>query len=201
MPDPPQVGLLTRYVFENPYPLGVVLLVVGAAIALRALSAERADRLKLAGALAAVGAAVLAVGALVVTSGERARGVTLALVEAAVAGDVDAAAAHFADEAMLSFGLPTNPGYPADEIHRRLQGLANRNRIASNRITMLEAYSASGDEGIVHLACSTTLENGFGPVPTRWVLRIERQDDGTWQVSHVTWVSFAGRTPRPNAGL
>ena len=33
MPQPPQVGLITRYVLENPYPLALVLLALAGGLA------------------------------------------------------------------------------------------------------------------------------------------------------------------------
>ncbi|MHC4416377.1 MAG: hypothetical protein ACYS0G_13960 [Planctomycetota bacterium] len=197
MPDPPRVGLLTRYLFENPYPLGVVLLAVAGGLAWSVLRWGRRERLRAAGGLAVLGVAALVTGTLVVTSGERARAVVGALVDAAVAGDVPVAFGHFAGDATLSFGLATNPGYPADEIHLRLQRLEDRYRIASNRITRLASYSRSSREATVHLACRTTLIGGYGPTLTQWVLEVERQPDGSWKVARVTWVSLNGRSPSP----
>jgi hypothetical protein len=63
---------------------------------------------------------------------------------------------------------------------------------------MLRAYTETSGRATVHLACYTTLERGFGPAPTQWVLRVERQDDGTWKIA---WISFAGRSPGSNMGL
>jgi ketosteroid isomerase-like protein len=201
MPEPPPVGLITRYVFENPYPAGLLLLALAAGFAWTALRSERPERLRVAGALAAIGAAILLIGALVVTAGERARRVTLAVVDAAVAGDVVAAGSYFADDARLAFGSPTNPGVPRRDIQSRIDQLDGKYRIQSNQVTMLRAYTESSDRATVHLACRTTLERGFGPTPTSWVLVVQRQDDGTWKISHVTWVALAGRSPGSDAGL
>ncbi|MCZ6543263.1 MAG: hypothetical protein O6768_06320, partial [Planctomycetota bacterium] len=145
MPQPPHVGLITRYVLENPYPLALVLLALAGGLAWTAVRSERRDRLRAGGALAILGVAVLLLGAVVVTSGEHARRITRALVEAAVAADVSAAMQLFADEATLSFGRATNPGHATDEIHWRLERLDDQWRIESNRITMLRSYSESSD--------------------------------------------------------
>lgn len=201
MPDPPHVGLFTRFVLENPYPLGFLLLALAVGLAWTGLRTERWQRLRVGGVLAGLGAAALLIGWVVVTSGEQARRVTLALVDAAVDADVPAARAMFAEDATLSFAAVANPGYPADEIHVRVERLGDKYLIESNDITLLRAFSESSDRATVHLACRTTLQVGFGPAMTRWVLRIERQDDGAWKVTRVTWVSIAGRPPRPNTGL
>lgn len=199
MPDPPHVGLLTRYVLESPVPLAVVLAAIGAIVAWRA--GGRRPRLIAAAALAVAAAAVIAAGSLVTTSGERARGVVDGLVADAVAGNVAAARAFFTDDAALSLGSPTNPGYPAEWIHRRIDKLGDQYRIASNRVTMLDAYSESADRATVHLACWTELVAGFGQVPTQWVVRVERRPGDSWKIVHVTWISIAGRSPSPDDGL
>ena len=200
MPDPPHIGVFTHYVLENPYPLGLVLLALGGGLAWTGMRPERRQRLRAGGALAVIGAAALLIGWLVVTSGEQARRVTLALVDAAVDADVSAARALIAEDATLSFAAVTNPGYPADEINVRVERLGDKYLIESNHITMLRAYSESADRATVHLACRTTLQVGFGPAVTRWVLRIERQDDGAWKVVHITWMSIAGRPPSARMG-
>ncbi|MCZ6494503.1 MAG: hypothetical protein O6933_10545, partial [Planctomycetota bacterium] len=104
MPQPPQVGLITRYMLENPYPLALVLLALACGLAWTAVRNERRDRLRAGGAMAILGVAVLLLGAVVVTSGEHARRITRALVEAAVAADVSDAMQLFADQATMSFG-------------------------------------------------------------------------------------------------
>ena len=201
MPEPPRVGLFTRYVLENPYPLGVLLVALAAGFAWTALRSDRPQRLRTAGILGVVGAAVLLTGTLVATAGERARRVTLAVVEAAVAADVSGAAAQFAEDARLSFGGPTNPSLPRRDLEARIDQLDGKYRIGSNQVTMLRAYTETSDRATVHLACRTALERDFGPVPTQWVLRVERQADGTWKIAHVTWISLGGRAPGSGAGL
>jgi hypothetical protein len=201
MPEPPPVGLITRYVLENPYPVGLLLLALAVGFAWTALRSERPQGLRVAGVLAAFGAAILLIGALVVTAGEQARRVTLAVVDAAVAGDVAEAGSHFADDARLSFGSPNNPSLPRRDIQSRIDQLDGKYRIQSNQVTMLRAYTESSERATVHLACRTTLERGFGPAPTSWLLRVERQDDGTWKITHVTWIALAGRSPGSDAGL
>ena len=71
MPDPPSSGLLTRFVFENPYPL-VILLIVGAV--LLAFSSRQdilGGRMRAAGASLLAAVVVLFVGTVIKTPGER----------------------------------------------------------------------------------------------------------------------------------
>lgn len=201
MPRPPDVGPFTRWVLENPWPAGVLLAALAGLIAWRApAGAARRRHLLVAGALAIAGAAVLVAGRLVVTAGEHARALTRSLLDAVVAGDVAAASAHFAGDATLSFGTPDNPGLARAEIEARLKWIEGRYRVASNQITALAAYTESSDRATVHLACSTTTEEAFGPIPSQWVLEVRRQPDGSWRITRVTWISLAGQRVTPGTG-
>ena len=198
MPDPPSVGLLTRFIFENPYPLGLVLIAVAGGLMWTALREGRRERLTIGSIGIGLGAIVLTIGALVVTSGERARKVTIQLVDAAVEPDIVQAMSLFADEATIAFGLPTNPGFPHEYIYQEVSRLESQYRVESNSITKLKAYSVSKDSAIVHLGCRTTLQRGFAPPPSQWVLQLKRQDDGSFKIVHLTWVSMAGSPPPSN---
>jgi ketosteroid isomerase-like protein len=187
--------LFTRYVLENPWPLGVLLLAIAAGLAWSGLQAVDRRRLLAAGVMAVAGAAVMAAGRVVVTPGEHARAVVMETVDAAVAADVTRVAAAFADDSALSLGSPNNPGFSKDDITRRLEGLTGRYRIKSNRVVKLDATTVTRDRGVVDLACLTEPTLGFGPVPTSWVVQVDRQPDGSWKITHVTWVTMGNRAP------
>ncbi len=187
--------LITRYVLENPWPLGGLLLAIAAGLAWTGLQSVDRRRLLAAGVVAVVGAAVIAAGRAVVTPGEHARAVVIEIVDAAVAADITTVAAAFAEDSALSLGSPNNPGIPKDAITRRLDGLAGRYRIKSNRVTKLDATTLTQDRGVVDLACVTEPTVGFGPVPTSWIIQVDRQPDGTWKITHVTWVTLGMRAP------
>ena len=185
---------------ENPYPAGLLMLALAVGLAWTALRIDRRERLAGAGILAGLGAVVLLVGAVVVTPGEEARRVVLAVVKAAETADIAEAGAHFSDDATLAFGSPNNPGYPRDAIQKNLDRLGDRYRITSNQITSLKAFTESPREATVHLGLRTTVEVGFGPMPTWWVLRVEKEPDGTWKIIRAAWVSVAGQTPSARLG-
>jgi len=196
MPPAPDVNLWTRYVLENPWPLSVALILAAAWLTWSGLREGLGRRLRAGMALAIVGFAILITGLLVVTSGEHSRVVTEALVEAAVKHDSIAANALFADDAEMSLGSPSNPAYGRTVIDELLYKLPSIPPIESNSITMLRAYSESSSMAMVHLACWTTLASGLGPTPSQWVLRVERQADGSWRISHLTCVSVASQPPQ-----
>ena len=189
------MDLLTRYVLENPWPLGVLLLAIAAGLGWTGLQAVDRRRLLGAGIVAVAGAAVMVVGRAIVTPGEHARALVMQVVDAAVAADITTVAAAFADDSSLSLGSPNNPGFPKDDIGRRLAGLAGRYRIKSNRVTKLDATTVTRNRGVVDLVCVTEPTLGFGPVPTSWIIQVDRQPDGTWKFSQVTWVTVGMRAP------
>ncbi len=197
MPDPPHVGLLTRYVLENPWPLGLGLLLIAIVAGFTGLREGLAGRIRLAGLIALAGAAVLAIGAAVTTSGEHARRITRELVDAAVQGDVAGAISLFTEQATYSVGSPRNPGLGRDFIESELSRLNGRYRIDANTITMLRSYSESSNLAEVHLACWTTV--GGSTTPSQWVLRIQRQPDDAWKIVRLTCISIGSRTP-PSPG-
>ncbi len=195
MPHPLAAGLVTLYLLENPYPVGLVLLGFGGGWMWVAMRAGRRERLPVAGLLMVAGAAVFATARLVVTSGEHGRELTLALVGSAVSADIDRARELFAPDATLAFGAPTNPRHSRAVIERLIEQLDGRRRIESNTIFKLVAHSRTRREARVELSCVTTLVGGYGPHRTQWVLEIARQPDGTWKVTHVRWAIINGRPP------
>jgi len=194
MPPPPDVSLLTRYVFENPWPLGMGLMLVAAWAMWTGLRQGIKRRQQTAGVLALISIAVFSAAFLVQTSGEHAKAVVRGLVAAVVDGD-PSADGFFASRAVIAFGSPKNPGHGLEMIEQGLARVASQYPIESNSTTMLRGYTQSGDVGIVHLACWTTVRGGYGPTPSQWVLRVERQLDQSWLITHITCVSINNQTP------
>jgi hypothetical protein len=195
MPQPPDVGLFTRYVLENPYALGIGLLVVALIVGWLGLRDGRRDRMVAALVSLLLAAGVLIAGLTIVTSGEHGRRVTRSLVEAVTAKDLVAADNLIADDAQLQLGATTNISHDRDVIIDGLSRFADRYTIQDNRITMLDGYSESRQAATVHLACWTEA-TGYGfYTPSQWVLRIERQDDGVWKVARITCISINSEPP------
>ena len=195
MPDPPAASLLTRYLLENPYPLGGLLVAIGLVIAWLGLRDGRLDRVRLGLVPVAIGALVIGAGVAVVTAGERARIVVRDLVEAVVTNDLVGAVNQFSGDATLHLGSTRNPGLDLDGIRDRLSAFAMRYAVEENRITRLRAYTRGRDGATVHLACRTDAGGPYGATPSQWVLDVRRQTDGTWKVRRMTLVTVAGRAP------
>jgi hypothetical protein len=140
-----------------------------------------------------VAAVLFIVATIITTSGERARSVTLALVDAAVAGDVRAARANFSNDATMSFASPRNPGESIDFIQRSLEQLRGRYSIADNHVASLRSYSVASDRAVVHLRVITRLEQFPYQIPSSWVLEVVRQGNGAWTIDHITFVEYSGQ--------
>ena len=195
MTTAPATGLLTRFVLENPWPLCVLLGI--SAVALIKFGFDRDDRRMVVAAIGCVlGAAAVALVAWIVTTpGEHARRVTRALVTAAENADSFGMRALFPDDASIHFGSLASPGFDRDEIERGIDALGSRHRIESNTITVLRAGAIDANAAIAELGCITTTASSFGPVPSTWLVRVERGTDGTWRIQRLANTAIAGRSP------
>lgn len=191
MTDPPSTGLLTRYVLENPWPLALVLLIIALAVGYSALVQGHLKRLPGALILMAASIGITLAGLLVHTSGEQAKRITRLFVDAVAASDTTLTLGLLAPDATLSFDSPRNPGYDLTFIKSRLSRLNNDYTIDSNRITHLEGYVETSEQGVAFLTCWT--EAGFGPVRSQWVIRVSQQTDGSWLISRLTCLRINDR--------
>lgn len=193
-PPPPDVGFFTRYVLENPYPLVIALALIAAVLVWIGLRDGRTKLLKVAAAIGVAAAAVLFTGLSVTTSGEHGERVTRKFVAAVVENDLQSAMGLLSPDASLAISSPQNPGRNIDFIRDRFIDLGRRYPIESNRITSLRGYSERPDRAVVHLACRTAA-GGFGPTPSRWILHVQRDDDGQWHIRQITAISIGAQTP------
>ena len=193
MPNAPSTNLFTRFVLENPWPLGIVLLAIAVFIAWRGLREGMRNRVRIAVVLATLGGVVITAGSLVTTSGEHGKQVTRALVEAVVSEDLVGGLALFSDDAEMRAGSPQNPGVGIDVIQRQFSLLADRYTIESNSITRLRGYSISADEAEVRLACLTYVS--AIPNTSQWILRVRRMPEGQWRITRLTCVAINDQTP------
>jgi hypothetical protein len=186
-------GPFTRHVLENPYPLGIGLILIGLVLGWLALREGRANRLVHAVVPLGLGLVALGIGAAVVTPGERGRAATLELVDRVVSEDVVGAMDLFADEATIHFGSASNVGQEHDEILRRLSRFTARYEIERNRVTDLKMATLDRDRAVVRLGCLTTSSTFHGP--SVWEVEVERDDEGTWLVRRIVCISIGGQTP------
>lgn len=187
---------METWLFENPWPLGVAIAILGAAAAWRGLAGE--SRPLLVGGLVAIvaGAAVVLVGRSVRTPGEHAEEVARALVAHAEAARTDEALALFTPDAVLNYGRRENPGVSMVDIRAALRSLEGRYRIDSNRIRRLEVRTLDDATGEVELSCTTSLARLETGVPTDWILRVRKRGD-RWLIDRITFETLYGKPPTP----
>lgn len=195
MPSPPDVNIFTRYLLENPWPLGIGLVLASCWLIWVGTRDGVIKNVGIGLVLAACGAIILVIGWFVVTSGEHARIVTRSLVNAVAADDTVLARAQLSDRAALAIGSPRNPGFSRTYIDDLLTRVSQRYDIASNTITMLRGYTESSDVGVVHMACFTQVAESPYPTMSQWVVRVQRESDGSWKIVHLTCVSVNDQTP------
>src|SRR5687768_6623741 len=146
MPTPPQASLFTRYVLENPWPLGISLLVIAAYVLWVGLRDGLDKHQKTGVVLGIGGVAALATGYFVQTSGERARAIVQAFVNAVVNEDLHSADALLADNAALSVSAPNNPAIAKDLIMSSLSEFAARYTVEDNQISAMKSYTESAEQ-------------------------------------------------------
>lgn len=195
MPQPPGVNLFTRYVLENPWPGVIVFLIAAIGFGWSAMRQGHSRRLQAAIGLAVVAVVLFMADWLVVTAGERARQVVRTLAEAAAAEDIIVAMNQFADTATIGLASTANPRMDIDAIRVQLDRLVTRYQVKSNALTRLKAYTTSSQSATVHLDCRTELDESPYPIATEWVIEVRRQEDGTWKITDLTWISISGNPP------
>ncbi len=193
MPEPPSSSLVTHYVFENPWPLGLILLAAALVAGWMGLREGLATRKRAALVLGVLGAIVFVLGTMITTAGERGERVVKSLVDAVASEDLIGGMALISDDATMNAGSPQAPGFGYQTIQDRFALLADRYTIESNLVMSMRGYSMPDDEAEVHLTCRTMVE-GF-PAISNWVVRVKRQSGrGEWKVARLTCISINGET-------
>ena len=194
MPEAPSTSLVTHYIFENPWPVGIVLLAAAVVLGWLGMREGLRNRMRAAMVCGVLGIAVIAASMFVTTSGERGEHVVKSLVDAALNEDVVGGLALFSGDAIMNSGSPQNPGFGYDVIQSQFARLGEQYDIESNSITSLRGYSVTRDDAEVHLACHTTITGSPYPAISRWMIRVQPQSDGEWKITRLTCVSINNET-------
>jgi hypothetical protein len=193
MPPEPSSSLVSQYVLENPWPLGLLLLLIAVVLAWYGLSEGVRSRVRVASIFAGLGAIVLVLGALVSTPGEHGERVIRSLVDAVVNEDLVGGMAMLSDDATMNAGTPHSPGLGFAAIRDRFAALAERYTIESNLIMSIDGVSLPDQQAEVRITCRTNVE-GF-PVISNWTALVKKQSgSGEWRVARLTCLSINGET-------
>lgn len=199
----PESGLFHAYLLENPWPVGLMLLIAGVAVGALSLREGRTARLPIAAVVIALGVGVMLAGMLVTTAGEHAERVTRDLVVAVEGNDLTGADRLLADD--MTYGATSLSNLPVggkDDIMKALSEFTARVTLEKNRVTSMEIATVDGQTGHARLSLWTEGSGGNGQVPligrSSWILVVERGEDGTWRVQRIIWVDLNGQTPPVN---
>ena len=186
-----------NHLFAGAWPTAIVLAGLAAGVAALAVRTGIA-RLLIVAALPVVGAIAAPIADhLIITPGEHAEAVVRTLVSAAETANLGGMRGCFDRDGSIHYGSAESPGMDFAEIDRGLASLRGKHRIASNRITTLDARTEAG-MGVVDLSCSTETASmgGMGAVPTDWIITVRQLPDGTWAIHRLVWTRVFRDRPR-----
>ncbi|HWB19035.1 MAG TPA: hypothetical protein VG711_01950 [Phycisphaerales bacterium] len=195
------IPFITPYVFESPLPLALMLVLGGAIACWIAVRSSQSGVLR--GGIAAIilGVAVFVIGRLVVTPGEHASEVAHQLINAATNRDLVEIDSLLAPTAMLSLNSQTNPGISRSAIIDLADRSLRQFTISSNSIGGESIQTSDSMTGAVSLTCRTIVDGVPYPTLSSWLIRVQRQDDSRWLVTHITCVSINNQPASSIPGL
>jgi len=181
--DLPQSSPLIVFTLERPS-FAAALLLLAAALVWFALR-YRHPRQTLIATASLIGAAIglVALAALVETTGERLGRETRLLVEAAVAGDV-ATVQHLLDDELIVRAGRDRANVGKSDLLERIPAL--REFVKSNNIRQVQGAGTGRDSGESILVQTTTTYLG-APTPNEWRFRWRRDGQGRWRVREMIW--------------
>lgn len=194
--DLPSGSPLIVNTLESPWFLAALLLIAGgiAWFGFRYRYPRRAPMV--AGVLIAAALGLVALGALVETTGERLARETRSLVEAAVAGDAVAFGGLLEDGLVLRVGRDKSSLDKADLLDR-VKGI--KALVQSNNIRDARGVRTGADTGESVLAQTTTTAMGQ-PTPNEWRFRWRKDAAGGWRVTEMIWEKW-GFNEVPSADM
>ena len=200
VPDPPPLptpGLLERFVFVNPLPLAVGLILAWLVIGLLARARQSVKHQRIAASIAMVvfclGIAVYVAGRLITTPRERMMQTTRALVAAVAKADVQTVRSSLTPDCMLSY-FDAPMGIPVQAILSRVQEQFTASGAFALEDYNIRAISAIEDRdgfGRVQVKVWAKAKSGF-PVNSWWSIDYTREGD-EWKASAIQGISMSGR--------
>ena len=191
-PDPP---LTEQWLFVNPWP-GIIVLIVVAAL-LR-LIAQRAGKTQLNWGVPAallLAGGLYALTALVDTQREQVDNAMRTLLQATIEKDLAALSTLISDDATIS-DADGNPWGRVGPLRDELDTALTNFTIESHRVNDLRVQPTGERGAQVLLDLRTTFAASGFPNATRWVFTWERVGDGkAWRVTDARWLKWQGRKP------
>lgn len=195
MPEAPEVGLLTQYLFHNPWPIGLIAAAVAIIFGWIGLREGRTSPLRVAAGAALICLGVFATAWLVTTPAEHGERITEQFVTAAAEARVTDAIALLSPAATLALESPTSPGFDRNYLTSAMRLLDSQYRVDSHYTTRLDGYTIDDDAADVYLIVFATVR-GY-TAKSSWILRVGRQPGDAWQINRITCIAINDRDPQP----
>ncbi|MEM7575922.1 MAG: hypothetical protein AAF328_00485 [Planctomycetota bacterium] len=186
--------LITRFVFESPWPFAVLLAVAAAAIYVISQQNVNPKLRAVPPAITIVAFAVLVAGYAVETANEKVDRQTRALVAATAPLDRGVIQTALAEDVRL-LG-PTGAVWMSGEaLKDRLASIADRRTLDQRVISLGVSTPTTGpiNHRVAVLELRTRDQSGV-PILSSWALHWRPTGD-SWELFDVRWLSFAGQSP------
>ncbi|MFW5681819.1 MAG: hypothetical protein ACOC1G_02325 [Phycisphaeraceae bacterium] len=187
IPPPP---VWQSLLLEQPWPLAILLLVIGVILRTIGRRTQRRGITRVALVAVVLAAGVVALAYFVETGREAVHQRMMALVKAVEPLDSTAMRDLLSQDVQVT-GPRGRVIVESGEVHRRLESSQQRYGVGSHRVRDLDVW-AHGGEGRAMLALYSEINNT--PALTRWGLWWEKQD-GVWRIVEIRWLSYQGREP------
>lgn len=188
--DIPAPPVWQSLLLEQPWPLAILLLVIGVILRTIGRRTQRRGFTRVALVAVLLAAGVVALAYFVETGREAVHRRMMALVEAVEPLDTAALGDLLSDRVRV-----TDPQgrvvVERGEVRQRLESSQHRYDVGSHRVRDLSVW-AGGEEGRAMLALYSNINST--PALTRWGLWWEKQD-GQWRITEIRWLSYQGREP------
>lgn len=192
-----QPPILENLLFEQPWPLAVVVLAVAAGCWVVASRRRRRGKLRLvAVSFVLLAVALLVMAHFVTTAREHLLSATAQLV-AATESPTDG---KVLDQLIAPDAVVTGPGGEVwleyAQLRSELKSAVDRHQIHEQRIRSVGAEVTSDTAGRSVFDLRTNVgKETFIPIRTVWALHWARDDAGEWRIKQIQWLQFQGHAP------
>ena len=183
--------LIQNLLLEDPWPLGLMLIVI--ACVLLFLSSQRGDKklLRLAGLAALLAIALFVISSMIETTREHIISQTEKLIAHTAPLDVAAFKALVSPRVIVTVGDDSSaPTLTGEEVFTRLEKSVQSYPIKEQSIIEIDAELRPGDFAICQFDVRS--DGHGGRVMTRWLLTWQQQPTGDWLVTQVQWLDCPG---------
>ncbi|MCC6679710.1 MAG: DUF4440 domain-containing protein [Phycisphaeraceae bacterium] len=186
-----------RYLFEQPWPLIVVLSCLAAALLISGLRRRKRSPIVVAGVLLAAAVGVFITATLVTTDREVVERLTQRVLDATV--PLDAATLQQLIRPDAAVRLPNGITLTLlQPLPLELAEAVHRFEVTQQTMRSLDVEVTRPGVAIAHLTVRTNTERSGAPaMNTSWLLTWRQVDQDHWQIQDVQWLTLNNQEPPP----